>query len=80
MLEWIRMHHTAPHSPRDVVYEHSMRPCWRMQRLLRDFREEFRYHLAVGAVPGKEETYLVGPMSMSVLTENLVAETMRLYA
>lgn len=67
VLEWIRLRHTVPHSPRDPVSEHSLRPCWPMQRLLREFKREFRDELSIGAMPGRDEDQLLDRPDPSVL-------------
>ena len=54
VLEWIKMRHTVPHSPRDPVSEHSLRPCGPMHRLLQEFRHEFRDQLSITWLPGPE--------------------------
>ena len=47
VLEWIRLRHTVPHSPADLAAASHVKPCHKMEQLLRRFAAEFNLHREV---------------------------------
>lgn len=45
ITRWISTHHTVPHSPAQPAHLHDLKPCPKMQRLLKRMRREYGLRL-----------------------------------